>query len=121
MGHVDALTGGLRLHVGDAGGSQERVGLAGALLRAIPGVSVVAADPSTGSISIAYDPRRTAARETAPVVEVLAGELVPYVPRPAVTAGPATRWAAWLGRTVALVAVEIALQRVLGPLFPRRC
>jgi hypothetical protein len=122
---VHALNGSLRLRVSDAVRSPDRFGLAEALLRTIPGVSVVAADVRTGSISIAYEPS-PARRETPPAardVEVLPGELVPCPPRSLALVRPAAApgWAAWIGRTIAVIALEVVLQRVLGPLFPRRC
>jgi hypothetical protein len=117
---VRALSGGLRLRVLDGARSADRFNVAEALLRAIPGVSVVAADARAGSISIAYQPPSSAIE---PVIEVLAGEPVPSAPRHVaiVRPVPAPGWAAWVGRTIVVVAVEVVLQRLLGPLFPRRC
>lgn len=106
---MDAVRRSLRLNVDNDRRSPESVDVAGDTLRGIPGVSVVATDPRTGSLVIGYEPAE------APRAEWPNSE-APVPP----TRSRSTTWAVWLGETLALVAVEIALQQALGPLFLRR-
>jgi hypothetical protein len=80
-------------------------------LRTIPGVDGVTVDPRTGAVVVSYRPaeRRSPAPEATPA-------LVPALRAPARSSSALT---AIVG-TVVTVAVEMALQRVLGPLFFRR-
>jgi hypothetical protein len=96
------------------------VGVAEATLRTIRGVSVITTDPGTGSVLIVYDPTPST-REDAHGEDGVVGGL-PVVWEPRRPASHLARFAVWVGRTAALVAIEIALQRALGPLFARpRC
>ena len=112
-------TGRMRLDVDGEWRSPESVCMAEDTLRAIPGVSDVTVDASTGSVLIVYTPpARPAASEVceAPPDGAHAASDRPTTARPS----RATVWAVWIGETVALVALEMALQRALGPLFLRR-
>lgn len=98
-------------------GSAGRIRSVVGTLRSIPGVREVTADPRTGSVAFRYEPR--------PVVAIA-------VKSPAVEMGgsqdeqppariPAQTTLTRVVETVVIVALEVALQRVLGPFWPRRC
>jgi hypothetical protein len=83
-------------------------------LRAIPGMRAVTVDPGTGAISLSYEP--CGAGMSIPVPAPPARRVVARHARPAATG------VAWIAQTIVVVALEMALQRFLGPLFlPRRC
>jgi hypothetical protein len=92
--------GRLRLKVEAVRGSPDAAQMVEATLRAIPGVLEATANPGTG----------------------LEGAHAPDQLRAAGAGPQAATWTAWIARTVAVVAVEAALQQALGPFFwARRC
>lgn len=119
---VHTPAGRLRLKVEAVRRSPDAAQTVEATLRAIPGVLEATANPGTGSVSILYQPKQIAAPEIHGAVQTVEVAHVPGQPR-AAGAGPhAVTWTAWIARTVAVVAIEAALQQALGPLFwPRRC
>ncbi len=86
-------------------------------LRAIPGVLDVRVDPSTGGVAILYHPHPTAARETPHPPEPAARVQLPALPSRPRSSAPAL---AGIVQTVVVVALEVVLQRLLGPLFGSR-
>lgn len=111
------LAGGLRLTVDYMRGSASGVRSVVATLRAIPGVREVIADPRTGSVAVRYEPYRAGDVPVAPV----ASEPAPCDTLPAKRVAPAALTLTRIVETVVVVALEVVLQRVLGPFWPRRC
>jgi hypothetical protein len=112
-----ALARTLCLEVDGVRQSPDRARLVQDTLRAIPGVVQVTTDPRTGSVLLQYDPDWSNRRGggDAPSVPP-GGDGVHVKPR-----SSAALWTGWLVRTVLVVTLEVALQRALGPFFPRRC
>jgi hypothetical protein len=86
-------------------------------LRAIPGVREVTADPRTGSVAIRYEPHPAAVLTVGPPPRRLDD---PPEDGPAAVGAPATTLTR-IVETVVIVALEVALQRALGPFWPKRC
>jgi hypothetical protein len=124
--------GGLRLRVESVWQSPRAARFVEDTLRAIPGVRDVAADPSTGSVAIIYEPTRApevepryellAATEVEPGYESPLADVAPRVEAVSTAASPrVARTATWILETIVTVAIEVTLQRALGTLFwPRR-
>ena len=117
MGNAFNLAGGLRLTVDWTRGSAGRTHAVVTTLRAIPGVREVIADPRTGSVAVRYEPHLVGGFalggiDTADTAHD--GGLPAIIPRPAISL---TR----IVETVVVVALEVALQRMLGPFWPKRC
>ena len=109
--------GPLRLTVDGMRGSPGRIRSVVDTLRAIPGVREVTVDPRTGGVAIRYEPR--------PVVEFALspperGLDDPHEGVPAEVRAPATTLTR-IVETAVIVALEVALQRALGPFWPKRC
>jgi hypothetical protein len=109
------VSGGLQLLVDGMRGSPGTARSVADTLRGIPGVRDVVADPLTGRVAIRYEPRAA---------------IVP--PPPRMERSPARREAVSVAavqtplltriiQTVVIIALELALQRALGPLWPKRC
>ena len=114
--------GRLRLKVEAVRGSPDAAQMVEATLRAIPGVLEATANPGTGSVSLLYEPEQIAAPEIHEALQSLEVARAPDQPRAAGVGPQAATWTAWIARTVAVVAVEAALQQALGPFFwARRC
>jgi hypothetical protein len=119
MGRARALGARLQLTVEAVRGSPANARFVEDRLRTIPGVVEVAANPNTGGVHVLYDPRANGGViETARALTVVPKrEIVVAVRRPG--------GGSLLARVVkfaTVLAIEVALQRVLGPLFlPRRC
>jgi hypothetical protein len=102
----------VRLEVDGPGGSVDTRRLVEDTLRGIPGVLDVTTDAGTGGIAIRYEPQ--------PSVEPDSGGA--RIPTPVRSARPRVLTLARILETVIVVALEVVLQRFLGPLFwPRRC
>ena len=110
------VSGGLRLMVDGMRGSPGRARSVVDTLRGIPGVREVVADPQTGSVAIRYEPHGTAV-PTAPRPELPTAHPEAVPPRAADHSAVLTR----IVETVVVVALEVALQRALGPFWPKRC
>jgi hypothetical protein len=115
------LDGRLRVDLGDIRGGGR---FARDTLRTIPGVRDVTVDPDTGRVEIVYEPLDDLrpARAVEPDVslepEAVAPEPCPTLPA---TSPRATPLLEGIVQTVVVIALEVALERVLGPFFwPRR-
>ena len=108
------VSGGLQLTVDGMRGSPGTARSVVDTLRGIPGVRDVVADPQTGRVAIRYEPH-AAVEHTPPRMELSAR-------REAVSAAVVqTPVLTRIVETVVIIAVELALQRALGPLWPKRC
>ena len=109
---------GIRLMVEGVRGSPECARFMEDRLRTILGVQEVTADPGTGSVCVRYEPP-TDRRPGDCEIVLTVPEGVRVVSR--ASESRIGTVAARLAQTVAVVVVEIAVQRMLGPFFPRRC